>query len=75
MKTGDYSILIFKFSFILSICLDDDLEDSLQIDEPSDVNSAEVSVNTECPAPLSEDTGENVLNEEQEESKGEETET
>ncbi|KRY28579.1 NMDA receptor-regulated protein 2 [Trichinella spiralis] len=64
-----------RFSFILSICLDDDLEDSLQIDEPSDVNSAEVSVNTECPAPLSEDTGENVLNEEQEESKGEETET
>ncbi|KRZ49564.1 NMDA receptor-regulated protein 2 [Trichinella nativa] len=54
---------------------DDDLEDSLQIDEPSDVNNAEVSVNTECPAPLSEDTGGNVLNEEQKESKAEETET
>ncbi|KRY47153.1 NMDA receptor-regulated protein 2 [Trichinella britovi] len=60
MKTGDYN---------------DDLEDSLQIDEPSDVNNAEVSVNTECPAPLSEDTGGNVLNEEQKESKAEETET
>ncbi|KRX64649.1 NMDA receptor-regulated protein 2 [Trichinella sp. T9] len=54
---------------------DDDLEDSLQIDEPSDVNNAEVSVNTECPAPLSEDTGGNVLNDEQKESKAEETET
>ncbi|KRX85718.1 NMDA receptor-regulated protein 2 [Trichinella sp. T6] len=54
---------------------DDDLEDSLQIDEPSDVNNAEVSVNTECPAPVSEDTGGNVLNEEQKESKAEETET
>ncbi|KRX37124.1 NMDA receptor-regulated protein 2 [Trichinella murrelli] len=60
MKTGDYN---------------DDLEDSLQIDEPSDVNNAEVSVNTECPAPVSEDTGGNVLNEEQKESKAEETET
>ncbi|KRX14199.1 NMDA receptor-regulated protein 2 [Trichinella nelsoni] len=60
MKTGDYN---------------DDLEDSLQIDEPSDVNNAKVSVNTECPAPLSEDTGGNVLNEEQKESKAEESET
>ncbi|OUC49068.1 hypothetical protein D917_00999 [Trichinella nativa] len=60
MKTGDYN---------------DDLEDSLQIDEPSDVNNAEVSVNTECPAPSSEDTGGNVLNDEQKESKAEETET
>ncbi|KRZ67342.1 NMDA receptor-regulated protein 2 [Trichinella papuae] len=62
----------------MSISTDDDvdLEDSLQIDEPPDCNIEEVSVSTECPAPLSDETDRKVLNEEEEEdSKTEETET
>ncbi|KRZ19863.1 NMDA receptor-regulated protein 2 [Trichinella pseudospiralis] len=55
---------------------DVDLEDGLQIDEPSDCDIGEVSVSTECPAKLSDETDGKVLNEEKEEaSKTEETET